>query len=396
MKILHCADIHCKDSVIDEATKCLDFMVETAAKEEVDLIIVAGDVFDSGDVKLDSKAAKLVVRTFNRLADIAPVAVIIGTPSHDGTAAEVLSFVRGSYPIHVATKPEQIFFLTDFGFPDIEDAVKGECDAVISLIPAPTKQYFQGNGDIKQGDAEIAAAMSAIFAGMGATASGVDAPHILVGHYNTAGSLISEAQILTGVDIEISPEMMGLSNATTCLLGHIHFPQQIKQNIFYSGSLFPLTWGENYSHGLYIHEIGGADAVSRFIQTPHRKMIRTSQDLTSEHEQSRQIYDNVAGAHLRMDFTVWQDEAGTIDKEALKQFYMEAGALDVDIRINRIPRENIRADEVLKAEKLSDKIIAMAALRGETVPESILVKCDALELMSTDNLIGTVTRGEAL
>ena len=241
--------------MIEEAEKCLNFLVETADAEAVDLMIIAGDIFDSGDVKLDSKAAKLVIRTFNRLADIAPVAVILGTPSHDGTAAEILSFVRGKYPIHVATRPEQIFLQT-LAFVDIEAAVKyGGCDAVISLVPAPTKQYFQGNGDIKQGDAEIAAAMSQIFAGMGATAAGFGVPHILVGHWQTAGSLISETQVLTGVDIEISPDMMALSNADLILLGHIHLKQQIKKNIFYSGSLFANNWGEVNDHGFWIHEI---------------------------------------------------------------------------------------------------------------------------------------------
>lgn len=258
MKILHTADWHVQDSTIEEATKCLDFLVETAEQESPDVIIHAGDTFNSGDVKLDSKAAKLIIRTFNRLADIAPVAVILGTPSHDGTAAEILSFVRGKYPIHVAVRPEQIFLSKGIGFADIEDAAKyGGCDAVISLMPAPTKQFFQGSGDIKQGDAEIAAAMSQIFAGFGATAAGFPVPHILAGHWNTTGSLISETQVLTGVDIEISPDMMALSNADLILLGHIHLKQQLKNNIFYSGSLFSNNWGECSDKGFFLHEITG-------------------------------------------------------------------------------------------------------------------------------------------
>jgi len=263
MKILHCADLHCKDSVIDEAEKCLNFMVETAERETVDLIVVAGDVFDSGDVKLDSKAAKLVVRTFNRLADIAPVAVIIGTPSHDGTAAEILSFVRGKHQIFVASKPEQIFLSIHYsGLPcltDIESAIKHSegIVAVISLIPAPTKQFFQGNGDIKQGDAEIAEAMSAIFAGMGATAAGFDAPHVLAYHGSISGAKISNGQVLVGKDIEVSTDQLNMSGACLILCGHLHLPQELPGNVFYSGSLFVNNWGENHAHGFYVHEIGG-------------------------------------------------------------------------------------------------------------------------------------------
>lgn len=403
MQILHCADLHLRDRDIEEAEKCLGFLVETAEQEKVDLIIVAGDIFDSQDVKLDSKAAKLAVRTFQSLANIAPVAVVIGTPSHDGKAAEILEYVDGRYQIFVADKPEQIYLrhssLLASRPPD-------SCDAVISLIPQPTKQFFQGNGgSVKETDAEIAQAMGAIFAGMGAQAAGLDCPHILVGHFNVTGSLISETQILTGMDIEISPDMMALANANLVCLGHIHKSQKIKDNIFYSGSLWPNTWGEMESKGFYLHELSDHGILeSRFIQTPHKKMIRIKVDFTQEGEDiSELLYfptpalqPGMEGAFVRCDYTVWQDEAERIDKAVIKEFFQGEGAFDVDIRINRIPRENIRADEVLKATSLSDKIVAMAALREETIPKSILVKADALELMNPDNLIGTVSRGAAL
>jgi len=396
MILLATADWHIQDSTIEEATKCLDFLVQTAETEEPAVIIHAGDTFNSGDVKLDSKAAKLVIRTFNRLADIAPVAVILGTPSHDSTAAEILSFVRGQFPIHVAAKPEQIFLSSGIGFVDIEDAVKsGGCDAVISLMPAPTKQFFQGSGDIKQGDAEIAAAMSAIFAGMGSTAAGFPAPHILVGHWSTTGSLISETQVLTGVDIEISPDMMMLANPLLVCLGHIHFRQQIKKNIFYSGSLFANNWGELDDKGFYIHEIGN-EVESRFVKGPGRKMVRLQADCTGADtldDYLNALTLDATGATVRLDITTWQDDAATIDKEKIENFIKQGGAESVDIRITRLPRENIRADAVLKADTLRDKLIAAAALRDEKVSESILEKSDALEHMDAEELVKMIGKG---
>lgn len=404
MLILHAADLHLRDRDIEEAEKCLGFLVDTAEQEAVDLIIVAGDVFDSQDVKLDSKAAKLAVRTFQDLAGIAPVAVTIGTPSHDGKAAEIFEYVGDYHPIIVAAKPVQIY-LQNSGIRFV-DTCTDACIAVVSLVPQPTKQFFQGNGgSVKETDAEIAQAMGAIFAGMGAQAAGLDCPHILVGHFNVTGSLISETQILTGMDIEISPDMMALANANLVCLGHIHKSQKIKDNIFYSGSLWPNTWGEMESKGFYLHELSDHGILeSRFIQTPHKKMIRIKVDFTQEGEDiSELLYfptpalqPGMEGAFVRCDYTVWQDEAERIDKAVIKEFFQGEGAFDVDIRINRIPRENIRADEVLKATSLSDKIVAMAALREETIPKSILVKADALELMNPDNLIGTVSRGAAL
>ncbi len=397
MKIIHTADWHVQDSMIEEAQKCLDFLVTTAEQESPDLIIHAGDTFNSGDVKLDSKAAKLVIRTFNRLADIAPVAVILGTPSHDGTAAEILSFVRGQYPIYVATRPEQIFLSTGNlkAIMDLEGATEsGGCDAVISLMPAPTKQFFQGSGDIKQGDAEIAAAMSQIFAGFGATAAAFPVPHILVGHWNTTGSLISETQVLTGVDIEISTDQMHLTHACLCCLGHIHKAQDLRRGVFYSGSLYANSWGEMDDKGFYIHEIGN-EAVSRFITTPSRKMVRYKFDYTDPAalKNSDGDAENVAGSHIRIDATVWQDEVASMDFDAMKEGLLRWGAESVDIRINRIPRENVRADAVLKAETLRDKLVAAAELRDEKVSESVLQKADALEHMDAEKLIQEIGKG---
>ncbi len=403
MKCLSTADWHIQDSTIEEAEKCLDFLVQTAETEQPDVIIHAGDTFNSGDVKLDSKAAKLVIRTFNRLADIAPVAVILGTPSHDGTAAEILSFVRGQFPIHVAIRPEQLYFAyhdrldCEPHFMDIERAVMvGGCDAVISLMPAPTKQFFQGSGDIKQGDAEIAAAMSAIFAGFGATAAGFPAPHILVGHWNTTGSLISETQVLTGVDIEISTDQMHLTHACLCCLGHIHKAQDLRRGVFYSGSLFANTWGELDDKGFYIHEIGD-EVVSRFVKGPSRKMIRFSNDFTKNGVPDNLLElmaptQDITGAHIRLDLSVYQDEAEKIDKQAIETAIMHTAA-SCDIRVTRIPRENIRADAVLKADSLRDKLIAAAALRDEKVSESILQKADALENMDPEELVKMIGKG---
>ena len=101
MKILHFADVHARDKDIEEIEKCLNFIVETAKAESPDIIINSGDTFDSAGIKADSLSAKLIFKTFKELADIAPVAVIIGTPSHDGQVAETLEYIKASPDSHL-------------------------------------------------------------------------------------------------------------------------------------------------------------------------------------------------------------------------------------------------------------------------------------------------------
>ena len=252
MKILHTADWHIRDKDINEAEKCLNHILTLTRQEKPDLIIHAGDIFDSRNVRLDSMAAKLAFRIFSELADMAPVCSVLGTPSHEGEATEALQFINAKYPIWVAKRPEQIYLL-DGRFHD--KFLGNDPDAILSLIPQPTKQHFNTDSDIKNADAEIANAMSAIFAGFGAKAVEYDAPHIVVYHGTIRGATLSNDQIMVGKDVEISKDQFGLSNADIVLCGHIHLPQEISPNIFYSGSLYAMNFGEIHKHGFYIHEL---------------------------------------------------------------------------------------------------------------------------------------------
>ncbi len=361
MRILHLADIHPREKDEEELKKCLSFTVMVAQSEKIDLTVIAGDIFSlEATNKIDSPVVKLIIEAVSGLADIGPVFIIEGTPSHDGAAPEILQYVKGKYPVHVTTMPEQVYIK--------------QLDVVLTLIPTFTKQYFQGT------DQEIAQTMNAVFAGFGAQASEYDSPHILVGHWNVAGSKLSTGQILTGKDVDIPYDSMMLANPDLIALGHIHMPQQIGDRAFYSGSLYPLTWGELEAKGFYIHELDGKKLVeSRFIETPIRKLMRKSEDFTDKPFNGVTVLWPTDGAFVRHDITVFQDDAAKIDKEAIRQAYINAGAADADIRIIRVPRQTVRSEAVLKVNTLRDKIKAMAELREETVSESVLQKADLLE-----------------
>lgn len=405
LKILHTADWHIRDKDIEEQKKCLNYLIETAQKERPDLIIHAGDVLDQQNVQLDTQAIKLVFQTFSDLAGIAPVAVIIGTPSHEGTATEVLSHIKARYPVHVSARPEQLYLCGNRFWTESSTSestrlafMEAPVEAVVSMVPAPTKQFFAHNSDIKTSDTEIAGEMSKMLAGLAAQADAYVAPHVLVGHWNITGSLISETQTLTGVDIELSKDQMALSNASLKLMGHIHKSQRVGKDIFYAGSIAGLTWGELDDKGFYIHQLGGNKIVeSRFIKTPSRKLIKLDADLTEAsafEELDIILYsesaENLKDAYVSIDLKVYQDEAQKVDKERIKNFFLSGGAKSVGVYLLRMPRENVRSKNILKLTTLREKVIEWAKLRGETVPDSILEKADLLESENADKIIQEV------
>jgi DNA repair exonuclease SbcCD nuclease subunit len=397
MKILHLADLHLREADIEEATRCCDFIVMKADEESPNLIVIAGDAFDSQDLKLDTQSARLAIRTASSLALIAPVVIVRGTVSHDGNSPEILSLALGIGKVFVATKPTQLY-LYDGNFLAVADEmdplIDEDVEAVITLIPTPTKQFFQGDSDIKTADAEIAGAMSAMFAGFGAMAAKYKVPHILVGHWNTTGAYISEKQVLTGVDIEISVDQMDLANADLVCLGHIHKSQKLGKNIFYSGSPWALNWGEEYRHGFFMHIVCDGFLESEFIKTPATILQRYSFDATAGQNEYLFPSSGDPNTIVRVDITCWQDEAELIDKAYI---YQELSwAKKVDIRINRVPRGNVRSEAILVAETLCDKVIARANLNGGPPSAAVLQKVKALEYMEPEALVAAVSKGGAL
>lgn len=396
-KVLHFADVHCREKDLDEIKKCCLEILETAAEENPDLIVNAGDTFDDQLIRLDTEAVRYMMEFHRALADIAPVAVVIGTPSHDGKAALALEYAtNGHHNIMVSSVPEQLF-LTGGELCRAKDLpLPLPVQAVISMIPTPTKQYFQTQSGIAQSDQEVADAMTALFAGFGATAAQYSCPHILVGHFQVVGARISETQQLVGRDIEVSKNQIELGVFDTACLGHIHFAQEVLRNVFYSGSVYRLNAGEPERKGFYIHEVGRA---SMFIETPARKILKVEEDFTDSDlgaaDLDTVLYtygpDEIKDSNIFCKFKFWVDDSALIDGESIKKFFYSAGANNVEVKAVRVQRENVRSRQVLELKVLRDKILEQARLRNEAeVSETILCKADDLETLTKDQIIQKV------
>lgn len=401
MKILQVADEHIRERDADEIDRCLQFIVDTAQKEHPNLILSCGDLFDSRDVRVDSRAAITAIGFVSALMDVAPVAIVLGTPSHDGAAPRIMQYVRGDYPVIVAEKPMQVVLSGGEFKTEADNEGYGlQAEAVITLIPQPTKQYWQTQAGVSGSDQEIGAAMTGVFGGFGAEAAqypGV--PHILVYHGGISGARVSTGQTLTGHDIEVSTDQLALTGADIYCLGHIHMAQQIGDRGFYAGSPYRTNIGEAEAKGFYLHEYGKTVVngnsywESSFIETPARKVVRIADDYRNGVGQVPLEMPDVNGADVRYELTVWQDEADRINKEEVVKGFTDHGALSVDIRITRIPRETVRAESVLKAKTLRQKIEERARITGEEVPAGVLDLADLLQGSEAERLLKSVMGG---
>ena len=390
MKILHCADLHIRENDLAEINGCLQKIVSTAQGELPGLAVIAGDIFDSRDVKLDSQSAITAISFISALADICPVAIVIGTPSHDGNAPDIMRYTGGKKcDVIVCSVPEQLYLYRGSIYRE-KMAGNLQPDAVLSMIPQPTKRFFQSGSDIRTADQEIGQAMSGIFAGFRAVE--YTCPHILVYHGGVSGAKLPSGQIRVGMDIEVSTDQMMLAGPDLICMGHIHQKQQIGDRSFYSGPIYATKIDEQGPNGFYIHHINHPEESRHvFIETPCKKVVRYTFDYTASVKPLDGDAENVAGSHIRIDAKVWQDEVEKIDFEAMKGELLRWGAESVDIRIIRVPRENVRAASVLQAESLRDKVQRMAELRNEEIGWSVLLKAEVLENKPADELFGAIT-----
>lgn len=392
MKIIHSADWHLREKDIEECSRCLDHLVNTAREEKPDLIVIAGDIFHSQEIKLDSQSARLAVKTVSTLANIAPVAVVLGTPSHDGRAPLVLSFARGMHDIRVASEPEQLYLSEGYLYSSLVGNKKP--GAILTMIPQPTKQYFKSDSGIAGTDQEISQALTGLFAGFGIKAEPYKSvPHILIGHWNVSGARLSSGQVMTGRDVEVNLDQMIMTGADLHLLGHIHAQQKLGDRTYYAGSLYHENWGEQEAKGFLIFDhVGEYEDDPRFVEVPCKRLARFVFDMTAG-ESINVPAEQVAGAIVRIDVSAWQDETGLIDKDQITTRMKLWGAEVVDIRITPVPRVTVRAEAVLKADALRDKISRRAELVGDVIEEEKLQLADILEVTPSEQLVAGVRDG---
>lgn len=95
MKILHTGDIHlgelagpvCQGENIRMKTtlKTMDEIYQNSIKQNIDLIIIAGDIFDNARLWTNDtmKQFKIIVQWLKNLVNVAPTVILLGTNNHD-------------------------------------------------------------------------------------------------------------------------------------------------------------------------------------------------------------------------------------------------------------------------------------------------------------------------
>lgn len=255
MRIIHTSDWHLGQhfygkSRANEHQYFLNWLVEQSQNQQVDAIIVAGDIFDTGT---PPSYAREMYFDFIAKLNKTNCQLVVLAGNHDSVAmlSESKQLVSQLSTRVISTASdniaEQVFVL---------NSLKTDQQAVICAIPfiRPrdiVKSYAGQSAREKQQSLQqaISAHYKALFAHAQALSQGNDKPRlpiIATGHLTTVGASTSESvrDIYIGT-LEAFPASE-FPGADYIALGHIHRPQKVtkSEHIRYSGSPIALSFDE--------------------------------------------------------------------------------------------------------------------------------------------------------
>ena len=251
MKILHTADWHLgaktngKDR-LPEQKRVLEEIESIVNFENIDVVIIAGDVFNTSSPSAD--AEELFFETLKNLSNGGERFIFVLAGNHDDpTRLSAGLPLAGKHNIALVSDLKKLnkslfssngnarVVETGDGFVRVQVA-----DEILTLayLPYPSEARLDGKFDEDTSYSDKVK----YWANIGASAFEPGALNIFVSHLFLTGSKVSDSEKRVGNILAVSAS--DLPNAAYTALGHIHRPQKVGENIYYSGAITALSVNE--------------------------------------------------------------------------------------------------------------------------------------------------------
>lgn len=250
MNILHTSDWHIGKRLMDrerlpEQIAALDEIVRICDERDVDLVLVAGDVFDTYMPSAD--AEEVFFRAVKRIAGEKRAVVIVSGNHDDGVrlaasaplaAEEGIYLFGGGYDVvPVGGERAVKAVASGEGYVVIANA-RGE-QVYINALPYPNEARLKE----EKTDESYADKLRRWIVRGEAGFSG-NMPHILLSHLFVAGGKVSESERDIDLGGARAVPVSLFSAFDYVALGHLHKPQKLSGNVRYSGSLLQYSFDE--------------------------------------------------------------------------------------------------------------------------------------------------------
>lgn len=416
IRISATADLHFRPKRAAEVFASLDNLERESREREVDLIAISGDLFHSAVFATGTQMYPEFIERVRRLADVAPVVMVYGTPSHDiAGCLDVFESQKAKHSITIIRPSVTCgLYLDEYGagFVVPIDHVHGANPMLLIFgIPEPHKGWLL-KGKPAMGPEATTEAMKKemrnLLLGYAAQRKEhPDIPCLVLYHGQIRGATMDNGVRLA--ENAIGRDDLAMIGADYYALGDIHAPQQIGElPMYYPGSVYPRTWGETHQAGFNVVTIGpmisdydpglfdGPDPqyqvheVER-VDYPHPQQMKICVEAERRSDTGAIEFDtefdkvSYAGCRVKVEITARREIAPEIDTMLLLGNLLGRGALEgSEVTLAITHTETVRAGEITKAVKLRGKAGVYAENSSQEIAESVLAKADELEKGASD------------
>ena len=339
MKILHTSDWHLGQNFMgksreEEHRSFFQWLIELINNEKIDVLIVAGDIFDTGTPP--NYALELYYNFLKNLNQSYCKNVVIVGGNHDSVATlkaprELLKILD----INVIASGEE----DEEGIIKIykEERLQGVVCAVPFLRDSVVRRSFGGltseqkeralNDGIKDYYENISTRALEVV-------DGQDVPIVATGHLTTVGSRSSESEreIYIGNVLNISSDFLA-KMFDYVALGHLHLNQKVGESqVWYSGSPIPLSFSEADSKKMVnIVTLEGKKAAVEKVEIPcFRELLVLKGDKKSIKKDLEQINDKSVWIEIYL-----KDDNPHATTQELFEYANGLGLSILAIKVNR-------------------------------------------------------------
>jgi DNA repair exonuclease SbcCD nuclease subunit len=387
MKLVHTADWHWSEQHLDKCASSAKFIIKQLEIIKPDLHLIAGDYWDRRQVLASTSAVHPALAAMRAMANLCPVAIVLGNSMHDAPGSlEIFRGLDSRYPIIVAERPMTVALCQNqrgqISFRECAEDCPPEALALVHLFPYPNKSFWLSGKEaasIDQTTSGVQQAIQLVFARFAALQHGFSGPKLVAAHCLVLGSKTSNGQILPGQEITIGKDDLAMIGADYYALGHVHMAQQVSSRMWYAGSTYHVNFGETEAKSFNVVEFIEDKIDVTLVVIPSRRMSLHEARLDAatgaivDENQSEDWSD----ADLRVRIYLSQEQASLLSDEDVRRRYPDAHSYKIERLVT--PEERVRAEQIIVAKTLREKITEWARTIEKDLSPDVLALADETE-----------------
>ncbi|HWP93593.1 MAG TPA: exonuclease SbcCD subunit D [Thermodesulfobacteriota bacterium] len=379
LKFIHLSDIHIGiethgrlnpatgwNTRFEDVLRSLDFVVDAAIRESVDLVLIAGDVFhrENPHPTEETEFAKRIVRLVSEIE--AKVVIVLG--NHDYPAILGKTSAVEIFPainldgVYVARKPDILFV------PIKEGRLQVACLPWAGRSTLLAKEEYKSLSP-EALQVEIEKRLINIIRDF-VNRLDQSLPTVFLGHVAVRDAQLSGTEITTLLISEPSIPRTELANPvfSYAALGHIHKFQNLNENstppVVYSGSIERIDFTEEKEKkGFVLGEIfkdeNGWRCDFKFVETPARRFLTVEVKGKVENMDEAKVLEHlpredIKDAVIRVRCVVSRPE-DRINEKMIREALSEAYSVKIE-KIFEKPERVIRQSELSRTTDVMDAL----------------------------------------